>query len=384
MNSSKENHDGVLFIGLDGGNPLAFLASLGTLRLLSLSLPEHRVVMCWQPHRGAWRPRMILEPEISSNELLDEVATACRYGAFRGRRQEAKQWEAKFIAACAQQGNDEREREKTLKKQRLSGQRLRERLPEQILSFEVAIEEARLGLLQIACPHLLIADDLTLSAPDFAHFAATASQAASHDDRSIADFAAAFGCEAVTDEAGRIQDTGLRTMAGAGHQHFLAFMRNIVLATTANHLEKALFSLWCYDDPVENLTLRWDPIDDVRYALRWRNPSGDPVRKKQGTVLGANRLAIEGIPLLPTAPQASFVATTGFRGRKSFDTYWTWPIWSEPATLDVVRTLLAHQELQEDSPNRRLLSAVGVAEVYRSRRITIGKVRNFSPATSPG
>ena len=130
--------------------------------------------------------------------------------------------------------------------------------------------------------------DLTVDPLVFREFASAGAREASRSNRNWSDFAAAFGCEATTvDNAARptIQDTAFRTMAGAGHQHFLGFMRNIIRATKPDHLSKALFEPWRYDDPVQNLTLRWDPIDDVRYALQWRNPSGDPSRKGSGSVL---------------------------------------------------------------------------------------------------
>jgi len=50
--------DGVLLCALDGSNPLAFLAALGTLRLLHLSEPDAAVRMCWQRSGGFWRPEL--------------------------------------------------------------------------------------------------------------------------------------------------------------------------------------------------------------------------------------------------------------------------------------------------------------------------------------
>jgi hypothetical protein len=50
--------------------------------------------------------------------------------------------------------------------------------------------------------------------------------------------------------------------------------------------------------------------------------------------------------------------------------------------LDLVRTLLAIEGLQRDSIDRAWLSQIGVAEVFVSQRLTIGKVRNFAPARS--
>src|SRR5688572_17667633 len=50
--------NGILLKGLDGSNPLAFLAALGTLRTLTIALPGESVKMNWEQHEGAWRPRV--------------------------------------------------------------------------------------------------------------------------------------------------------------------------------------------------------------------------------------------------------------------------------------------------------------------------------------
>jgi len=234
-------------------------------------------------------------------------------------------------------------------------------------------------------PALSFADDLTVPAKEFRRYADAAMREANHRDRVWPDFAAAFGSDAFEESSGSktvIHDTAFRTMSGAGHQHFLKFMRNIVAETDAHHIEKALFAAWRYDDPVENRTLRWDPEDDQRYGLRWRNPSGDPARKRRGSVLGANRLAIEGLPLFPTAPVGRRLQTTGFRGRTATDTALTWPIWVVPTTLEVCRSLLALEELQQEPHRiqRDGLRARGIVEIFRARRITVGKYRNFTPS----
>ncbi len=219
-------------------------------------------------------------------------------------------------------------------------------------------------------------DDLRIPPDRFRRYAAEArDQAQRTGDRAWADFAAAFGSDALSKD-GVIQDTAFRTMSGAGHQHFLKTMRELVDMTEPDHLVNALFRPWTYEDG--RPSLRWDPEDDRRYALRWSDPSGEPIR----TVRGANRLAVEALPLFPTASVGSALQTTGFRTGGSRDTFFTWPIWDCPLPVDVVRTLLGLRELQEDRPDRRLLRARGVVEVYRCQRMTVGKYRNFGPATT--
>lgn len=304
-----------MLVGLDGGNPLAFLAALGTLRSLTLASPEQRVRMSWRP-LGPWRPVLHLEQPATRAEIVGVL--------------------------------DDR--------------------------------------LRLMCDHEAwsLGPDLTVDAATFREYAAPAARLArSSGERIWADFASAFGCEATTNDAGLIQDTALRTMNGAGHQHFLQFMSLIAGRTTPGHIDKALFQPWRYDDPVEKQTLRWDPADDVRRALRWRDPSGDPQRKRRGGMLGANRLAIEAMPLLPAIPVGAALRTTGFGARRGEGTFWIWPIWDGPLSLDVARSLLALRELQQDLADRTLrgkLRSMGVIEIYRSRRLTVGKFRNFTPA----
>jgi len=218
-------------------------------------------------------------------------------------------------------------------------------------------------------------DDLTVSPSLFAEFAAQAAGSASLSDRRWADFAAAFGCEATLDKnkKDQIQDTALRTMSGAGHQHFIGFMRELSQTTSLEHLRSALFVTWRYDDT--RPSMRWDPIDDRRYALRADDPSSAEIR----TVRGANRLAIEAIPCFPTAPHGRELQTTGFTGRGR-NRLITWPIWEPCITLPTLRSVLAHAELIVERPRRALLQAMGVVESYRCARLTIGQFRNFTPA----
>lgn len=298
--------------GLDGGNPLAFLAVLGTLRLLDSG--GHPIRLGWHRAHGAWTPRLASQEPLDREEVVDLLV-------------------ARLHAAAE-------------------------------------------------LPALTRWDDLTVEPGEFREFLQDAVRAASPVERGWPDFAAAFGSEAVPDPSSprsTIQDTAFRTMSGAGHQHFLRTMRHVSAEVTPDQVHKTLFAPWSYDDPLEKSTLRWDPVDDVRYALRWRNPSGDPERKKRGGMVGANALAAQALPLFPTALVDGRLVTAGF-SRIDRQVAWTWPIWEPDLPLPVVKTLLVLDELQERTPPRSRLLPRGVVEVYRSRRITVGKYRNFTPA----
>ena len=216
-------------------------------------------------------------------------------------------------------------------------------------------------------------------------------------DRNWCDFCAAYGTDAYANDP-EIAVTDFHFTSG--QQSFLGTIRALASeppsqpvetlgkkrraaredagATTAAHLDHALFEPWAYSDP--RPSLRWDPIDDRRYAYRAFDPTNaaaSPIL----TVRGANRLAIEALPWLPTFPRDGGARTRGFSHRPGRVIDFTWPIWDGWLGPDTVRSLLGLSELYADRPRRSDLGARGIVEVFRSRRIG-GYYRNFSPAVA--
>lgn len=305
-----------LLAGLAADNLLAYLAALGALRTASLARPEDKVRLAWESIHGRWQPRLVCSTALDRAALID--------------------------------------------------------LLHQQLQASAEI------------PALNLADDLTVTAEDFRNALTRSQEAISITDRRDADFLAAFGSEIIQSRlngkpTGQIADTAFRTMSGAGHQHFLGTMRTFISDTTPAHLDKALFQAWRYDDPLEKHSMRWDPLDDIRYALRWDNPSGDRNRKHNGSMWGANRLAIEAMPLFPTQPVGQRLKTTGF-SEQNRTTGLTWPVWSTPIELMEIRSLLSLSPLYGPALDRNQLIPRGIVEVYHCQRITQGKYRNFTPA----
>ena len=296
---------GLQLCGLDGGNPLGFLAAVGTLRTIALAEPQSDWRMKWVEQEARWLPEISGQRAITTEAFIDLLMLALRLDS--------------------------------------------------TIEFDFG-------------------NNLSVTPETYVKVVKEAQFRALKNDRRYADFVAAFGCEVLTNDNGKIQDTGLRTMSGAGNQHFLGTMKQLVSSTSASDLRQSLFKAWTYPD--RKLGLRWDPQEDRRYALRWANPSdGDGVP----TMRGANRLAVEALPLYPTMPVGRRVATTGFTQNERKD-WFTWPIWDVAIGMDLVRSLLASAEIQELEPDRSKLRARGVAEIYQSRRKTIGKYRNFLPA----
>lgn len=192
--------DNIKLIGLDGANPLAFLAALGTLRKLTQAWPTKNVKMSWKTVDGSWRPVLYLSPE-ENEETIVQV------------------------------------------------------LNDKLLEMKNH-------------PAFQLGDNLNLSTDAYMVYAfKSAENFFVTRNRIWCDYSAAFGSESIHED-GVIKDTAFRTMQGAGHQHFIKFMRNIIEETNTEHIQKTLFESWKYDDPVPNLTLRFDPKDDSRYALQ--------------------------------------------------------------------------------------------------------------------
>jgi hypothetical protein len=224
--------------------------------------------------------------------------------------------------------------------------------------------------------------NITVPRGKFKPFAEKAGLTATLRDRRIADFAAAFGSEVCEEEGNdRIERTDFCFITGSGHQDFLGTIAALQANVTPGNLCEALFEGWL---PEKGLSMRWDPADAAEYAMQWN----DPGPKGAWSVRGANRLAAEALPLLPTAPVRGGLQTAGFKRRKRQDEF-TWPIWRPYIGCASVRSLLSLAELQKSIESkdgallRERLSAMGIEEVYRAQRVRIGQGANFKVSFRP-
>lgn len=217
-------------------------------------------------------------------------------------------------------------------------------------------------------------------------------RAAGVDARERADlFSALMSDAAIKDDREESVDpTTLCLLFGQGHQHFLDRLatvprrpappprgkgRKAVNVSASQCLDEALFHPWHRKDPT--FAFRWDPEEDVRYALM----AGDPTDTtyKPGTQHGANRLAAIGLSVLTVAPElrAGRVRPRVIGGAFGADGFsFAWPIWRGSVTLSAIRALLAHPNLHEIGA----LAHLGVDHVMVTRRISVGKFMNFSLA----
>jgi len=174
-----------------------------------------------------------------------------------------------------------------------------------------------------------------------------------------ADFFAAYGSEIVKDKTtkGNVKPTALHMTAG--QQKFLKLIHKDLAKSmskkTKEAYEEALFGPWRRMDNVN--ALGWDSAAKRLHALRHRAPSNDVFH----CVRAAVWLAIEALPLYPTAAVSGRLQTTGFTTTRPV--MFTWPIWKPPVSLDTLRTLV----MTSDSTSSLLKR--GVAAIYRSERV---------------
>lgn len=325
--NDTSTHEGLLLAGLDGSNPLAFLAALGTLRTLSLAWPDRNVKMAWTQHSGAWRPVIRATPQPNADQLLD--------------------------ALCG-----------TLSQ-------LDEMVPSQLrCAGEKASPKNKKGDTKWA-------GKLRFPPDAYREYSQNAASRSSLPHQRDCEFAAVWASPVVTETVDKVEVV-VRTSFDftAGNQAFIHMISELIRTCTHENLQQCLFQPWLYQDNA--ISLRWDPIDDTRrYALQAIDPTNNSKNPILG-VPGANRLALEALPLFPSVPQQSQLHTTGF-DHIDRHTVWTWPIWNVLLELNTVRSLITHPRIHRARVDRQELAARAVVEVYRVLVVLpAGRYRNFT------
>src|SRR5262245_29532451 len=188
-------------------------------------------------------------------------------------------------------------------------------------------------------------------------------------DRSVADFFAAFGCELIVSKGGKLIRTALDMTDG--QQGLTKSVRELADSLVSDRrrqtdgrksFEEALFGPWRYEDT--DHALGWDPSMESLYALRANDPQVRKNQKKR-SVRSATYLAVEALPLFPCAPVGTRLITRGFNevGQEEGETQdtiaFSWPLWGDPLRIEAIRSLLALKTLTLESPPLSELQARG-------------------------
>lgn len=308
--------------GLEPDNLLAFLALLGTLRSVEHARPT------WHP-RIAWT---VDEPPV--RPILTVSASATEEG----------------IVAVVTEGLSDLARHHDFG---------------QLKALKLSLDEANMRLRKAATGDRYTSD----------LWAALISDAAIPDKK----------------KAEEAEPTPLCLLLGQGHMYFMDRLASVPRRSTppargtgrrkvaipeTECLRETLFEKWTRPD--DTFSFRWDPHEDVRYALRATDPTDS--KTKETTQHGANRLAAVGLSALTVVPRlrAGIVRLGVIGGNREpgLGFMFTWPIWRYPISLSAIRSLLGHPGLCRSTT----WNALGVVELRRTRRISVGKFMNFTRA----
>lgn len=366
--------------GIDGANPLGFLAALGTLMTVRQA-GEKQARLRWKCAR-TWVPVLDGISTSDPDKLSDTVA-----GALRGRSvsddDEKKRAATQREFDAAKKAVEDKKKE--IRNRGLSKKDRETAIEQEVRPLEQVRDEKRqqwLGALKKAVPRseLAIGKRIDCTYEEYREHAGDFLVGAGHRDRGTLDLLAAFGSDACREErSDAITPTPFCFIRGSGQQFFLDTVRQLMEQVTREAVRQTLFEPWGYRD--EKFSMRWDPAEDRRYALMDRDPTSSD--NKSRTVWMANLLAYRALPLFPCAPARRGLATTAWALIDEEGLVFTWPIWEFIAPPDTIRSLLQLGELAEPEPDRPPLRARGIAAIFRSRRVKVGAGSNYKLNFSP-
>jgi hypothetical protein len=379
--SVRFQNDDLIFPGLDGTNPLGFLAALGALQLLTSEYRSQNVMMSWSGKEGVWNPvlhRVGEDQKSVSMSLAKQLK--CPFTPDAVAAYDRKQTQEAFDKKKSElkKAADE------LKRQGLRGNNRKSAEDKTLGPINKELIDLRsqwLAALRLCVPsfELSLGKHLNATCSELREHMSISLGEASQHERHISDLYAAFGSDVCSqDKTDQMVATYFCFITGSGHQYFLDTVRQLYENVTAARIEEAIFTRVEPQD--EKYSMRWDPQEDRRYAVMWSDPTASGNKTK--TNWATNLLAYRGLQLLPSVPRSNGLFTTGWSENENLA--WNWPIWTGRISSCVIRSLLSHPLMTEKSCNREELRSLGVAAIYQSIRVQVGnpplhKV-NFTPS----
>ncbi len=310
----------VALTGLDGSNPLGYLAALGALVVMTENAgPEGpRPRLSWR-NSGRWVPRLSEVPDI------DTIA--------RHVVADAESWGTEPLLAFAYVAD----------------------------GTQIVPADARGAIRDLKPkPELLreLMMNLALAFPA---------------SRRSTNLVTSLATETAQDRSkGNVKPTAFHFTTG--QQTFLAMVDALRRGLTHADAVEALQGPWRRASVLP--TMRWDAGGSREWALRAVNPAGPGERPKG--VPAADWLAFRALAFFPVADVSGSLATTCTTGRGT-ELQFTWPIWTVPAECPSVRSLLSCWQVLAGKPAD--WDGRGVALGFRCR-ITrnVHGYGNFGPA----
>jgi hypothetical protein len=306
--------------GLEPDNLLAFLALLGLLRALETARPDWRPRAHWDPDHLPLRPVLTLATPATQAEIAQAAADGCAVLAadydFGGREQlDHTVAELREIHARVLVGHGADDEMAEDKERRLS-----------IFA----------GLLNESCLH--------------------------------------------TDQKKRKEGRLARSQLNCLDVASVKFLKNLSMAvgpddSVAGQIKDAVFHAW--RRAKRFTTFRFDHAEYRRHAYRDKAPTKEQTTTEPGAIrLGAFGLAAILGAAVDEGGRIVF-STSGMAYQPKAGHTMSWPIWTRPASLAVIRALLGHPQIVRDAPSKAVLGRLGVSQVRRSVRMSRGEYSTF-------
>lgn len=317
IDSSVVNQtEGIPLPGLDGTNPLGFLAALGVLHVMNQSDPGSSARMSWTA-RESWHPLVYSH-----------------------------------------------------------GLKRQDDIVEAILAYSSALDSPGTAPQQERLDYADMADVISVPPEIYAEALDRAFTFAETDRplavrREMLDFIAAYGSTFCLKNNGNIQQSAFSFANGQGGKKLLAAFRTIRSNLSRDHIIRSILRKWDYGDTTKGkgiCVFRWDPEDRRLHAHMGTAPADTDTN----TMLAANYLAFLGLSMLPSVPDTHGLLTTGFF-RFAGEDAWIWPVWDVPAGPDTVRSLLSLPLLGETPVDMGQLRQMGIHALFRARRVSDDK-----------
>jgi hypothetical protein len=162
-------------------------------------------------------------------------------------------------------------------------------------------------------------------------------------------YAAAYGTEVARDGKGNTKPTAFHFTAA--NQQFLRAVEESRGRIAREWVEESLDDRDGKMKP--GMNLRWDPDAERSRALMGVNPNDN------GTTVNVplEWLAFRGLPAFPSVPVGDRIMTCGVTGHRQDELRFHWPLWSRGASYATVRSLLllAAGWIENDEQTRRMI-----------------------------
>ncbi|HOU55011.1 MAG TPA: hypothetical protein PLQ97_13870 [Myxococcota bacterium] len=381
--------------GLDGRNPLHFLAALGALLLSDRISPGMR--LSWEQRGAAWNP--ILSPVSDPQKLFGHLAAWLNRLGEVGSSDPFLQKRLKELQQrlkARQESLKSKKKEQGRKRGKGSASNASEpsaeeeeirRIQEEIAS----LEGRRASELGYGIAHW--GDLIAVNAETVRHYGKRALrdwliaaltekgsgtiEPFTEDPRLRICLVPALASDVIRkrgkDSGSLVEPTPLSFSNGASNQYLLKDFRNCTHHVNPERVEATLLGF--NSRFVEGITgLNWDPSDYRPYAMSWSDPDGTP----KNTDVAANALAYIGLSFYPVLPANRRVHLFGIR---SSGRAFAWPLWESPLDPTLVQLVISSSRLELEEVSPEELSHRGISEVRQSSIINPSGKRNyFSPS----